>query len=178
MDAPSAAPLRPGAWHSGTNSQDMKFRSQVLPFCLLVGLLAGCPDGSKKLQTVILVGTLRYNGMPISEGHVQFLPMESNAGQPDGGSILDGKYVAKRVPIGKVNAVVVIYSMAQFDRLNADPLAEKPAGKKKVEVPEKYRKGIPLIITKSTTHFDFDLRDPEPKTSGGRKVNPANSAGK
>jgi hypothetical protein len=57
-------------------------------------LLAGC----SRLPTRGVVGDVSYNGSPITDGSIEFIPVEGTTGPSVGAPITDGKYV---VPVEK-----------------------------------------------------------------------------
>jgi hypothetical protein len=69
-----------------------------------VGLvwLAGCGGGP---ATGDVSGTASFDGVPIEDGHINFIPADGK-GSTAGGIIKDGKYDAKKVPVGAMKVSV------------------------------------------------------------------------
>ena len=73
---------------------------------LLVAAIALCCAGCEKsslYDRVIVTGTVTYQGAPIGDGMVQFVPIEGTKGTSEAGRIVDGTYTAKAkggVPVG------------------------------------------------------------------------------
>jgi hypothetical protein len=68
-------------------------RGGLVP-ALVLGLLAGCGDGSATVS-----GTVTYDGQPVKEGYVTFSPADGK-GPSAGGPIANGRYTAEKVPPG------------------------------------------------------------------------------
>ena len=73
----------------------MRATRTVAVFFVTAGLIAGCggtPEGD-------VSGTVIYDGKPIEQGSISFIPADGN-GPSAGGGIKDGKYSASKVPVG------------------------------------------------------------------------------
>ena len=77
-------------------SKNLHHHPRVLPFFfLMLLLLVGCREN--KLSEVS--GSVTYDGKPLEQGSIAFVPVDGMA-QSGGGAIIQGKYVARNVPAG------------------------------------------------------------------------------
>ena len=68
----------------------MTHRLPVLAIGLLgLALTAGC---SNRSTTVTVAGTVRYEGQPLDNGEIRFIPDEGTAAPTNGGRIVAGRY--------------------------------------------------------------------------------------
>ena len=68
---------------------------------LAIAVLAGC--GRSGPERVVLSGTVTYDGKPIEEGQIRFLPVKGTKGPMCGTPIVEGKYTADHkggIPFG------------------------------------------------------------------------------
>ncbi len=83
-----------------------KVPDYLLPLLvLLAAMLVGCGarDGPER---VIVSGTVTYQGQPVEEGRIRFLPAKGTKVPVSGAEIVDGKYTADGrggVPVGTHN---------------------------------------------------------------------------
>lgn len=125
----------------------MKLQSTLLLVLLLT--LTGCGP-----STHLVSGTVTFDGQPIPEGHIAFVPEES--GPSAGGPITNGNY-SVTVPDGKMKVQITASKMQQL------PAGETGRYGKKEEtrayIPSKYNSNteLTLEITGSTSR-DFDLK--------------------
>jgi len=78
-------------------------RGAAVSAFLLTLVLVGC-SSDRKLDKVIVTGSVTYNSSPIPNGQIRFTPMEGTKGPVSGSRIVDGKYKADGkggVPVGK-----------------------------------------------------------------------------
>lgn len=121
---------------------------------LAASLAAGC--GGPKTGEVS--GTVRYDGKPVEQGSIAFIPADGN-GPTAGGAITDGKYSVQNVPAGTAKV-----------RINADKGGERKIiydnpTKPTVEaatgelLPDKYNKATELRydVRPGQQTKDFDL---------------------
>lgn len=112
----------------------------VIPFGLLLataGLLLGCGSGGDAPQRRIVEGTVSYEGEPLVDGVIRFLP------QPQGpvttAIISGGKYKAENkggVSVGKVRVEIEATESAALANQGM-PSPDSPAVKQ-VKIPAKY----------------------------------------
>jgi hypothetical protein len=65
-------------------------RLQLLCICAFVAGLAGCAGGEAKRQAVS--GTVKWQGKPLNQGSINFLPEDPALGTSGGALIKDGQY--------------------------------------------------------------------------------------
>ena len=80
-------------------------RYVVAGFCLfVVSSFMGCNDNDNGLETVVVHGTVKYDGEPIEQGSIEFFPTGSTKGQVTMAIIKDGEYRVEGtkggVPVG------------------------------------------------------------------------------
>lgn len=81
---------------------------KLLPIALAFALIAGCSQSAP--DRVVVGGSVTYNGEPVPNGQITFIPSEANPGPVSGGPIKDGRYVAQArggVPLGKHRVEIV-----------------------------------------------------------------------
>jgi hypothetical protein len=130
----------------------------ILCATLLAPALAGCSRGGP--AKVVVVGEVRYNGAPLPNGEIRFIPTDGTTGPVSGGTITDGKYVAEGkggVPVGKHR--VEIRSYRPIRNAAIDQSAE--GGCTEQFLPSKYNGESTLTATVSAgnaaTDVNFDL---------------------
>lgn len=122
--------------------------------CLLCIVAGGGCSGSNKprFPSATVQGTVTIDGNLVKEGSIQFVPETRVKGQATQAKIIDGKYKANQVPIGKVRA------MFNITRETGKMIKEYSTTYPEVEnlVPEKYRSGVELTVSGDENH-PFDL---------------------
>ncbi len=72
----------------------MRILTTSLPTGLLTGLacllLSGC--GDKGLPSKVVHGTVTFEGKPVDQGSVRFVPIEDTSGPASVGQVIDGNY--------------------------------------------------------------------------------------
>jgi hypothetical protein len=71
-------------------------------FAVAVGLLIGCSGGSESGE---VSGTVTYDGKPVEDGAINFFPSDGKSSTA-GDVIKNGKYSAKKVPVGKMKVTI------------------------------------------------------------------------
>jgi hypothetical protein len=114
-------------------------------------MLVGC-GGSGDLDRVVVTGKVTYNGEPIKNGEIRFVPIKDTRGPVSGGSIVNGVYTAKGlggVPIGTYR--VVIRASRAVKGAKPESVGDDPSGEEYVRgeqyVPEKYNVKSELELT-------------------------------
>ncbi|MDY3552496.1 hypothetical protein R5W24_001579 [Gemmata sp. JC717] len=79
----------------------LRFAGAVTAFAAAVALV-GCSDGPDLAD---VSGTVSYDGKPLDDGAITFVPADGKGGTA-GGVIKDGKYTAARVPTGHTKVVI------------------------------------------------------------------------
>jgi hypothetical protein len=113
--------------------------------------LSGC--GNSKLSEVS--GTISYDGKPIEQGSIAFIPADGNG--PSGGSpIVDGKYFAQNVPVGKTKVQIKGARVTGQKRMLPD---SPPVSTSEEMLPAKYNTASELTyeVKSGTQVKDFDL---------------------
>lgn len=123
---------------------------------LLCGIslfVIGCGGKEEpKFPSATIQGTVSIDGKPVKEGTLQFLPQTNVKGQPSQAKIVDGKFEAKHVPIGKVRV------MFNITRATGKMITEYSTPYPEVEnlVPKNSRDGVDLDV-KGNDNVSFDL---------------------
>ena len=128
----------------------MKLQSTSVLVLLLA--LAGCGPTSYSAS-----GTVTFDGEPIPEGHIAFVPEGSGTG--GGGPITNGSYSAT-VPAGKMKVLITASKMHKL------PPGQKGMYGKSEEIrayiPSKYNSKTELTVDiTGRTSRDFDLKSSE-----------------
>ena len=123
-------------------------------------LLAGCGDGG--LGSV--EGTVTYQGTPLDDGYVSFMPAdEGGTGPTFGAKITNGKYQASGLTPGKARIIVTAAGAAA----DATPKTSAPSTKaeavslKRAIPPNAAGNNIEQTITPGSQTVNFDLQMPK-----------------
>jgi hypothetical protein len=119
---------------------------------LIASILSGC-GAEKRENTVRLEGQVKLDGQPLAEGNMQILPEGKTRGQPDGAVVVDGRYTAENVPLGKVR--VIINATKATGRMMTD--TSEPYPERINIIPPRYRDGIVIEVKEGDEAKDFDL---------------------
>ncbi|NOY41117.1 MAG: hypothetical protein GXP26_04685 [Planctomycetes bacterium] len=132
----------------------------ILPIGL--ALLSGCGDPG--LEKVVVTGKVSYQGKPVQDGMLRFVPIEGTKGPVSGAIIKDGTYTAKAiggVPLGKLR--VEIRGFRKHDGVpqgEGPDVAVRPGGREQY-LPKKYNHQSELTVTIDSTGQqtrDFELQ--------------------
>ena len=135
-----------------------------LGFLLLaVALLGGC-NGKPELQRTLVRGTVSYQGEPVADGFVRFVPIEGTKGPPAATAIKDGKYSVSAlggVPVGTVRVEIRGFRVLPIDP--DDPRAKigLVTESKQQYLPAKYNRPSELkrtIEEGGEQELNFDLQ--------------------
>jgi hypothetical protein len=119
----------------------------------LIGVtLSGC-GSERRANTIRLEGQVKLDGEPLAEGNLQILPEGKSRGQPDGAVVVDGRYTADNVPLGKVR--VIISATKETGRMMTDTSVPYP--ERISIIPPRYRDGIVIEVKEGDEARDFDL---------------------
>ena len=122
---------------------------------VLVGSFSGCVgasgDGSAKYESARLEGEVTLDGKPLEEGSVEFVPQDQKA-PPVTVPILKGRYVAPKVGLGKVIAII---SGAKQERPAVIDSSYSPPPT--IAIPERYQKGMPIEVKADKSDQDFAM---------------------
>jgi hypothetical protein len=124
-----------------------------LRWLLLMGLplLVGCGRGSE-LQREAVSGTVTYQGKPIPDGAITFVPLKGTQGPGAGALIRDGKYTVVAgggVPVGTYR--VEMQALREVVRPQKRPGPQLDMAPKEPYLPEQYN-------TKSTMEVTIDAK--------------------
>lgn len=115
-------------------------------------VVAGCNPAA--FPTVRLEGRVTIDGQPVEKGQINFASSQQGGGPSATAQIVAGRYVADRVPQGKVR----VY----FDATRQTGKTVEHYGQQWPEivniVPQKYRGGIEIEVAGKTATYDFDLQ--------------------
>jgi hypothetical protein len=126
-------------------------RSGVLLVLFL--LISGC--GGSGEPTARVEGAVSIGGEPVQQGMISFTPRESGAGMPATADIVNGRYQASGVPMGRV--LVQIHATKETGKMLTDEAEGGQYAETIDIVPEKYRSGIEITISGREDSHDFDL---------------------
>ncbi|MCS7304408.1 MAG: hypothetical protein NZ602_04795 [Thermoguttaceae bacterium] len=126
----------------------------------LLGAIGGCGRSSGP-QRVVVTGTVTYNGQPIPNGEIRFVPTGQTKGPISGASILEGKYRADGLGGVIVGTHRVEIRAFRADKsVPPDPHGEYP---RQQYLPKKFNDQSTMEVTippdKGTQTFNFDLKD-------------------
>jgi hypothetical protein len=88
---------------------------------VVVAMTGGC--GPSGLERAVLSGTVTYQGQPVKEGLIRFIPIKGTEGPSWGAHIIDGRYKAAGkggVPVGTHKVEILAY--------RTKPQPARPAG--------------------------------------------------
>jgi hypothetical protein len=130
---------------------------------LLIGLalLLGCGRGSQ-IQRAIVSGKVLYQGQPIADGSILFVPAKGTEGPQAGAQITDGAYrvtAGGGVPVGTHRVEVQAYRLVPNAR--SRPTAPEDRMGKQQYLPEQYNNKSTLDATidgPGEQTRDFDLK--------------------
>lgn len=124
---------------------------------LFIGLPLGCASENRP-ATVPVMGTVKWNGEPLTQGTVAFVPQDSSQPTPASGTIdSDGNF---SLTTFKENdgAIPGDYNIAVYLYEGADPAAKKEGTK---VLPEKYYKastsGLTATVSREEKQVVVDL---------------------
>ena len=112
---------------------------------LLATLLLGCGAGDP--QRVVVSGNVTYQGQPVRNGRIRFLPVQGTQCPVTGGTISGGRYVVDRkggVPAGTYRVEIRTVSAARRDQTSMED-DDHPAPDE-TSIPAKYNENSQLRI--------------------------------
>lgn len=135
----------------------------LIPLVAL-GLSAGCSKSADmNYQSARLEGEVTVDGQPIEDGTVQFVPANLADGPITQASIMKGRYVAAKVPLGKVTAILHANPPAPPAQITSDYHPPKTVG-----IPSRYKSGFPIEVKENKADQDFPMSS---KESGSKSSN-------
>ena len=131
----------------------MRATRTVAVFFVTAGLIAGCggtPEGD-------VSGTVIYDGKPIEQGSISFIPADGN-GPSAGGGIKDGKYSASKVPVGMAKIKITGAKVTSKKKMYDDPSSDWVMTSTEM-LPTKYNDKTELLydVRPGSQQKDFDL---------------------
>lgn len=79
----------------------------------ITAAFSGCGSGDGGPERAVVSGTVAYNGKPVAEGRIRFMPVASSQSPVSGAYIVDGHYEADShggIPVGTHNVQIEAYS--------------------------------------------------------------------
>ncbi len=135
---------------------------QCLLTMLVTALLCGSGCSNGALERVVVSGLITYNGQPIPNGAIRFIPIDGSKGPISGASIIDGQYRADGlggVPVGKYRVHVDAYRA----HMTATPDPIERDYPREQYLPVKFNTKSILDVAvesgKRKQTFDFELKD-------------------
>lgn len=132
--------------------------------CVVLAPAAGCGEaGSSDYKSARLEGEVTVDGQPIEDGTVQFVPANLADGPITQAMIMKGRYVANKVPLGKVTAILRANPPAPPAQVTSDYHPPKTVG-----IPSRYKTGFPIEVKENKADQDFPMSS---KESGSKSPN-------
>jgi hypothetical protein len=129
---------------------------------LSVAPLAGCGPKSG-LEKVVVHGEVTYDGQPVANGQIYFIPAKGTKGPVSGAPIKDGKYVAEAkggVPVGTHQVKIEGYR-SRGGGAEGDLLSDRGSGAPEQYLPDRYNQKTTLQVSidgsESSATQDFKL---------------------
>lgn len=131
---------------------------------LLSGSLVGCGGGDRRFA---VSGEVTYDGSPVSEGTIGFIPVEAGEGLSAGADIVDGHYEIPRLEGPTAGSyMVMIYAERPTGRvLQADEGSSEMVEQKAQYIPWIYNEQSTLTADISGDRDDLDFTLDKPKKS-------------
>jgi hypothetical protein len=124
--------------------------------CVALGLLlSGCAGAEPSIS-----GTVKLDDKPLSDGYIQFIPIEDTPGPDAGAAIKDGNYQVVRAGLAGGNYRVSIKGYKESRRTEPDPFGGKtPVNSVVSIVPKKYNENSEEVrkINPGANALDFTL---------------------
>lgn len=125
--------------------------SRFLLLALTFAVFVGC-GGDRGPQRVVVSGSITYNGTPVTEGRIRFVPMAVSDAPVSGAYIVDGRYQVDGrggVPLGMHKIQIEGYRTSNAGTL---PDLTKPGRRNKASsdgqyLPKKFNTDTQLEIT-------------------------------
>ena len=123
----------------------------------LVVLLAaaGCGRGGPDKPSTHLEGAVTLDERPIAKGKISFIPQQKGQAQPAAAEIVEGRYQADGVPLGKV--LVRFSATKETGKEIAIPDSDETYMETVSIIPRKYAQGISIDVGADKKTHDFKL---------------------
>jgi hypothetical protein len=125
---------------------------RVMAALLLAALVGGCAQKEEVAYPhTNLGGFVTVDNQPVEGGMISFCSQDTRNGQVVVTKVVRGRYIAEKVPLGKVLAVI------SGTRETGEKL--RPGAPSEIAnlVPEKYRAGFELDVTEHSAQVDFKM---------------------
>ncbi len=119
----------------------------------LLAVVAGCGGGASEPEyaSARLEGAVTLDGQPLANGTIQFVPRDAASGPVTQATILQGRYVATKVPLGKATAILRVEPPAAPKELTSDYMPPETK-----TIPARYEDGFPIEV-KADGEQDFPM---------------------
>jgi hypothetical protein len=118
-----------------------------LGWVLAATSFSGCGSGDRGPERVVVSGAVTYNGKPLSQARIRFIPAATSAVPMAGAPIEDGKYRADNnggVPVGTHQIQIEAY---RTDQPSPAALPSPRSGGRQQYIPKRYNSDSQLQIT-------------------------------
>jgi hypothetical protein len=134
-----------------------RFGDRVLAVFVLGAVMIGCGKGvpPPAYPSARLAGAVTVDGQPIAKGVLQFLPPEGSPAAVIQAEIIDGRYTAIAVPVGKVR--VLFSAVKETGRVDSKS-SSQPIPEVVNLIPERYRDGMDIQVTGDNDGQNFELK--------------------
>jgi len=119
--------------------------------CVSVGCAPFVAKGGANFPSARLEGEVTLDSKPIDEGMIQFVPQDLSA-PPTQASILQGRYVAPRVGLGKVMVILTVAPPARPAIIESNYVPPTI-----VTIPDRYKNGLPIDVKADKSDQDFAM---------------------
>jgi hypothetical protein len=114
----------------------------------LTATAMGC-EKSLSLERALVTGQVSYQGVPVKEGTIRFVPVKETQGPAAGASIVDGSYTVKAsggVPCGTHRVEIIGVRTRSAGSGPWSPTTEMFGGRKQEYIPEQYNRKSTLEV--------------------------------
>jgi hypothetical protein len=134
-----------------------RFANRVLAVFVLGAVTVGCGSGPRPpaYPSARLAGAVTVDGQPVAKGVMQFLPPEGSPAAVIQAEIIDGRYTATAVPLGKVR--VLFSAVKETGRVDSKSTSE-PIHEVVNLIPERHRDGMDIQVTGDNDGLNFELK--------------------
>lgn len=133
----------------------------LILFALLCVGFTGCGGGPPGLPRASVSGTVTWEGAPIKEGTITFVPIGDTKGAPAAAIIRDGKYTldAGSGPMLGTNRIEIIANRETGETIKAVPPATQDIRKVEQFIPRKFNQSSTLEkkVAAGKNEFNFEL---------------------
>lgn len=138
-----------------------------------LALAGGCGEAeSSNYKSARLEGEVTVDGQPIDEGIIQFIPANTDDGPITQAPILKGRYVANKVPLGRVNAILRSTPPPPPAQITSDYYPPETVG-----IPDRYSSGFPIEVKEDKADQDFPLSSKGSSPPGAKSGGPNTKSG-